>query len=104
MNWLTDLTNWLFELVKKAIDAIWDFLQDAFIAVADVVLGIVASAIEAIPVPSFVTQYSLGNLLSQMHPDILFFVGILQIPTGLSFLAAGFGVRMIRKAVTLFQW
>lgn len=104
MNWIADLTQWLFDLVVKFVTAIWDFVLDVVIELLDLVLMVLAEAVKAIPVPDFVTQYSLGSLIRQMDSDILFFVGILQIPLGLSFLAAGFGVRMVRKAVTLFQW
>lgn len=104
MNWIADLTKWIFDLVVKFVAAIWNFVVDVIIELADLLLTVVAEAIKAIPVPDFVTDYKLGTLIGQIDGDILFFVGILQIPLGLSFLAAGFGVRMLRKAVTLFQW
>jgi hypothetical protein len=103
-DWIEKVTQWLFDLVVKIIKAIWDFFVDIAIELFDLVLSVVASALKAIPVPDFMTAYSLGNLIGNMDQDILFFVGILQIPTALGFLATGFSVRMVRKVVTLFQW
>lgn len=98
------ITGWFIDLVIDLFGAIWDFFGDLFIDLADVVLTAVADAISSIPAPDFLSSNNLGSLINMMDADILFFVGILQIPTGLGLLASGFAVRMLRKIFTLFQW
>lgn len=104
MEWIETITKWLVDLVKAIFGALWDMLTDLVIELADLVLQAVAALIEAIPAPGFLEAHSLGGLLGGMGSDMAYFVGALNIPEGLAMLGAAFGVRMIRKAVTLFQW
>lgn len=98
------ITGWFIDLVVDLFGAIWDFFVDLFIDLADVVLTAIADVISAMPAPEFLSANNLGSLINMMDSDILFFVGILQIPAGLGLLASGFAVRMLRKIFTLFQW
>lgn len=101
---ITDFAKWLFDLVKGFIEACVDFLKDLFIWALDGVLGAIGAIIAAIPVPDFLTQYSLGVLFNQMHPVLAFFGSQLHIAQGLGIVAAGFAFRMTRKVLTFFQW
>ncbi len=96
--------SWLLSLIKDAFEALWLFLLDIFVAIADVVLGVIADAFVAIPAPDFLTQYSLQNIMSGIDPGILYFASGLHLGDCFAVLSAGFAFRMIRKVATLFQW
>jgi hydrogenase-4 membrane subunit HyfE len=102
-GWLDEITAWF----KRQFEALWNaliqFFQDAFAWVLEGVLELFATAIEAIPVPSFL-ENGLGTLFANLDPSVLYFVGLFRIPEGLTILAAGVGFRLLRKLFTLGQW
>lgn len=104
INAISAFAEWLFGIVKDFIAAAVEFLKDVFVWALDGILTALADIITAIPVPDFLTQYSLGVLFGQMHPVIGYFGAELHIAQGLAILAAAFTFRMTRKALTLFQW
>lgn len=101
---LAKFTSWLFGLFKAVLTALLDVLKDAFVAIAQVVLTAFSDVVSAIPAPSFLSQYSLSSLISQLPSDVLFFAGQLKLGQAFVILAAGFTFRMARKILTLGQW
>lgn len=101
---INDFADWLFGLVKDAFDAIWDLLGDAAVWVVDEFLIGLAALISAIPTPDFLTAYSLNGILSGVHPMVGYFALGLHIPEGFAILGSAVAFRLVRKALTLFQW
>lgn len=104
VGWLTDLTNWLRDLVKtmfaEAIEFAKDFIELAFAMFVDAVLVVIA----AIPVPEFLDGLSICGILGDAGPSVAWAVGAMRVPEGMAIIAAGFLFYLVRKAVTLFQW
>lgn len=104
VGWLTDLTNWLRDLVKtmftEAIEFAKDFIEMAFAMFVDVVLVVIA----AIPVPEFLDGLSLCSILGDAGPSVAWAVGAMRVPEGMAIIAGGFLFYLVRKVVTLFQW
>lgn len=98
------ITGWLFELVIKIFEAVWDLLTDILIFIFDLILSAFAAVITAIPAPSFLSQNSLTSLLGAMGPDVMYFVGAFNLPQCFAILGVGFMFRMTRKIFTLGQW
>jgi len=101
---LNEFTTWLAGLVKSFLSSLWQLISDAFVNVCSYVFDAIASAIASIPVPSFLTQYSLSALIAQMPSDVLYFAAQLKLGTAFAILGAGFTFRMLRKIFTLGQW
>lgn len=101
---ITAFAEWLLGLVTDFVEALLDLIKDAFIWALDGVLSAIVAIFAAIPAPEFLTAYSLGNILSGVHPMIGYYASGLNIGLGMSLLASGFAFRMLRKALTLFQW
>lgn len=104
VGWLTDLTNWLRDLVKtmfaEAIEFAKDFIELAFAMFVDGVLTV----INAIPVPEFLDGISICSILGDAGPSVAWAVGAMRVPEGMAVIAAGFLFYLVRKVVTLFQW
>lgn len=104
VGWLTDLTNWLRELVRtiflEAVEFAKDFLEFQLEMIVDVVLAIV----NAVPVPQFLDGYTICGILSLAGPTVSWAVTTMRIPEGMLLISAGFVFYIIRKVVTLFQW
>jgi hypothetical protein len=103
-GWLSRLTWWLSYAVQVLFDAVVAFFKDLVTYTVGVVLALVLAAVNAIGVPSWISQYSLGNLLGQSGSVAAFFMSEFQIPLGLSLLGLGYVFRLTRKFLTLFQW
>jgi hypothetical protein len=103
-GWLSKLTGWVANVVHTVFTAAVQVLKDLVTYVLGVVLGLVATAISAIGVPSWLSQYSMGSILASTGSTLSFFLVQLQIPAGLALIGAGYAFRLTRKFLTLFQW
>lgn len=103
-GWLSKLTWWFSYAISTFFSALVGFLKDMVTYVLSTVLMVVTAAISAIGVPSWLKNYSLGNVLGQTGAVTLFFMGQLQIPISLGLIGAGYAFRLVRKFLTVFQW
>ncbi|MGC1548997.1 MAG: hypothetical protein WA777_10750 [Rhodanobacter sp.] len=103
-GWLSQLTWWISNAIQTVFTALITLLRDLVTFVLGVVLSLVAGAISAIGVPSWISQYSLGSLLGQTGAVAGFFMSEFQVPAGLGLLGLGYAFRLVRKFLTLFQW
>lgn len=103
-GWLGDLTNWLLGLVQKLWAAIEAFFSDLIVMALEKMLELVALAFESLPVPDFMTHYSIGALLGNAGPTVSWLVDVFKIPECMSLLAAGAVFRITRKIVTFGKW
>lgn len=104
VGWLDDLTNWLRQQVERLFDGIVDYFTAYALFMLETLFDAAAAVLEMIPVPEFMTQYSLGQFFAMMPPEILYFVGVFNLAEGLSIIGAGYGFRLLRKLLTLGQW
>lgn len=104
MGWLTDLTEWFRQQLQTLWDAIEEFFGDLVVKVIEAVCDFFATVVEAIPVPDWVTTYSLDTLLGAAGPTIGWLVATFKIGEGLGVLALGIAFRLLRKLFTLGQW
>lgn len=100
---LKEFTDWLLGLVKKIFGALWDFVVDAAIAIFSGIVDAFASAVAAIPVPDWLAN-GLQSIYGQLDGALLYYLSQAGFPQALAILGAGYGFRMLRKIVTLFQW
>ncbi|MDH5829713.1 phage coat protein [Luteimonas sp. M1R5S18] len=103
-GWLDDLTNWLRDTLGGLWDDFVEFMGDLLISALEALCDFFASLIESIPVPDFITQYSLDGLVSQLPPNVLWFLGVIRFPECIALLGLGVAFRLIRKLFTLGQW
>ncbi len=104
MGWLNDFTNWLAEQLTKLWEAIETFFTDLLVGLVETVLEAYALIVELIPVPDFLSTYSLCNLLGLAGPEVGYFLQTFRIGEALGLIAAGYTFRLTRKLVTAGQW
>lgn len=103
-GWLSKLTHWFAYAIYSVVRFIISFFHDLVIFIFYCVFAVVLAAINAVGVPDFLSQGSLGSILGQAGPIVGFFVVQLHIAQALSLIAAGYVFRLTRKFLTLFQW
>lgn len=103
-GWLSKLTGWIANAIHQVFAAIAQLLKDLVTYIIATVLDLVADAISSITPPDFLTQYSMGTVLGQAGPIVAFFLTEFKVAQGLLLIASGYGFRLLRKFLTLFQW
>lgn len=104
MGWLTDLTNWLAEQIAAFFNALESLLTDLLVMWLEQTCTMVLWVLDHIPLPDWVSTYSLCNLLAQTGPTVTWALDTFRVGEALGLVAAGYGFRLLRKVVTLFQW
>lgn len=103
-GWLDRLTGWLRDAIAAAFAALADMLGDLVVFLVEGFLDLIATAIEALPAPDFLANYSICSLLNNAGSDVAWAVSTFKIGEGLTVLAGAFAFRMLRKLLTAFQW
>jgi hypothetical protein len=101
---IAKFTAWYLDLCIRILKAIGGVLYDFVITVLDAVVGVLGAAVSTIPVPSFLSTYSIGNIINMMPDYVLYYVSHFRIGESMAIIAAGFAFRMTRKILTLGQW
>ena len=100
---LKQFTDWLFDLVVKFFTAAFTFLADVFVAIVKTICDVLVGLLSAIPVPGFLSS-GMSAFFGDLAPGILWALTALGLPAGFAIIGAGYGFRLARKVVTLFQW
>ncbi|WP_442784007.1 hypothetical protein [Collimonas fungivorans] len=101
---IAKFTAWYLDLCIRILKAIGGVLYDFVITVLDAVVGVLGAAVSSIPVPSFLSTYSIGNIINMMPDYVLYYVSHFRIGESMAIIGAGFAFRMTRKILTLGQW
>lgn len=104
MGWLSDVTDWMGDQIQRVWDAFTEFMGDFLLAGVEMLLDFSAFVIEKIPAPEFIAEYTIGGMLGNIGSDLLWIVGNFRFAEGLAAIGAGYGFRLLRKALTLGQW
>mgnify|MGYP001546031711 CR=1 FL=1 len=107
MEWLGDFLNNLWASLVDLVRAYWDaftaFLTDLPIRFIDGLLGALATLIEALPRPDFLSE-GLSTLFAGMGGGIMFFLAEFKVPEALALVGAAFAFRFLRRVLTLGIW
>jgi hypothetical protein len=103
-GWLDDVTNWLRDLFLKIWQALVAFINDMIVFLVEGLLELIALAIESLPVPDFLSGGGIGAALASAGPTVMWTLDTFKISEGMVLIAAGYGFRLLRKFLTLFQW
>lgn len=104
MNWLRDLTDWLRDQILAIWAAVVAFFERLVITLLEAVLELGALAIEAVPVPAFLGDYSIGQALGNAGPEVAWVVSTFRIGEGMAIISAAIVFRITRKLITFGRW
>lgn len=84
IEFLSQILAWLVELLLWVPRMVWDA----------VLVGVLA-ALEAIPVPEWLSSATFGDI----DPGIAYFAGALMIPEGVTIILAAYAVRFLIRRI-----
>lgn len=95
----------MWESIEKFVADLWDdlaeFFTDLFVSILSMVLGVIATVIEALPSPDFLFNYSVG---SYIHQDVGYFLAQSGFGSALAVVGAAYAFRFLRRVLTLGIW
>lgn len=100
---MSAFAEWLWGIISGFWSDFVEFVTDIPLIILDSVLSAIASILESIPVPDFISS-GLSGLSASVDPGILYFIDQSGIAAALSLLGAGVTFRLLRKLFTLGQW
>ncbi|OSN67627.1 hypothetical protein BV349_01632 [Pseudomonas syringae pv. actinidiae] len=106
-SWFAAVLAWfgrIFEWLAGIFIDFMAFLADLPLQIFGGFLDGVIYLLNKIPVPGFLTQYSLQTLFNSLPDTVLYFVSLFGIPQAIGILGLGVAFRLTRKALTLGQW
>lgn len=88
IQFLKAILLWLISWVEWAFEWLWQTLLAAFIAV-----------LNAIPVPTWLAE--AATTVGSISPGVAFFLGALQVPSGLAIVLGAYTIRFIIRRIPL---
>lgn len=107
VSWFTALLNFfrrIFEWFGGLFGDFMEFVLDLPLKILTGFLDGVLYLLELIPVPDFMTDYSLQTVFGLLPDSVLYFVQFFGIPQALALIGSGVAFNLLRKVVTLGQW
>ncbi|HOB62570.1 MAG TPA: DUF2523 family protein [Candidatus Competibacteraceae bacterium] len=103
MEWLTGLTQWLWDALKCFFLANLESLKNTFIIIVKSFADAFASIFFNASYPGFLTQYSIGSLISMIPSDVLYFLSFFHFPEGVAMIAAAYLYRRASRSLFSFR-
>ena len=104
---MIDFFQSLYDSFLDKVDSLFiqllTFLQDLFITILDLFLSAIATVIENIPTPVFLSN-GLASYLNGIDPAVIYFLSMSGFSQSLAIVGTGVLFRLTRKAFTLGQW
>ena len=77
------------------------FIGRIFINILDMFMDGITAVLSLIPMPEFMTQYSIGLLMGPVEPYIGYFLQQSQVGTALQILGAAYVASFIKNAIPI---
>ncbi len=103
-GWLTDVTNWFKEQIVAVWHAFVAFMGDLFLAWFQHIVDVNLYVLSLLPVPDFLSGQTLGAMLGQAGPSVLWFVDVFQIGPAMAVISTSMVFYIVRRFLTLGIW
>lgn len=101
LNWLKEffgsIVDWALSLLTLVLEWVLDLLDWIPKTIFAEIMDALASALEAIPAPSFVTN--AGSYFSALPPSIVYFLDFFAVAEGLSMIIAALIIRFVLRRI-----
>lgn len=91
----------IYQFFKDWFVEITDFFRELPVLVLDGVLGAIASVIESIPMPDFMSTYQISNYIPA---DIGWLLVQSGFPQALAIVGSGYAFYFLRRVLTIGIW
>jgi len=103
-QWLKKISDFFIDLAKEALLAIFHLIKDLAFWILEGILNAIATLLELLPVPDFLTGTDLGQILSPLPSFALYLIGHIHLDQALAVIGTGVAFNLLRKLFTLGQW
>lgn len=91
--------QWLLAVVLRIFKDLWNMVTDVFCWAFDSILGIAASALNAIDIPfNPATYYAL------IPPETANILGLIKLPQGITIIVGALLVRFVLQTIPFVRW
>lgn len=104
VGWLTDLTQWLWDLITKMFLALADFVSDIFVSFCDFCFSLILFVVGVLPWPDFLKQQTIGDMLGQAGSTVVWFADVFQLSNSMRVISAAIVFSIFRRLLTLGIW
>lgn len=103
-GWLSDVTSWLVEQIHKVWDAFALYMKVLFLVWVKEGFEMAVTIIGLIPAPDFLNAQTIGSMLGDAGPQIMWFVTVFQVPASSAVIASAAVFFFARRVLTLGIW
>lgn len=103
-GWLTDLTKWIWDVIKEVFQAFTDFIEDFFVHGFEHLLNLCLFILALLPLPDFMQGQSIGSMLGNGGSTVLWFADIFQIGPSMALIGVAIVFYLVRRIATLGIW
>lgn len=104
IGWVDDITDWFREQFEKLFGFLVKLAKDVILWFFEKALELAAKVIEAIPVPEFLQNLGIANMLQQAGPVVAWAVTTFKLGEAFALIGAAYAFRLLRKVMTFGRW
>lgn len=103
-GWLDDLTAWIWKVLIVVFEALVDLINDSFVRGLEMVLSVVLYVLSKMPLPEFMQNTSIGQILASGGSTVMWFAEIFQLGPSLVMIGIAMVFFLLRRVLTLGIW
>ena len=96
---VVNFAKWLALVVAQVFKDLWNMVTDVFCWALDSVLGLAASALNAIDIP-----FNPGTYYAMIPPETASILGLIKLPQAISIIVAALVIRFILQTIPFVRW
>lgn len=97
MDWLGILPDWIWSLVKTALDALWLLLKDFFLWIFDSVLGLLVSILDSLEFD--MSAFNPANYIGGASADTINMLSLVRVPEAIAIILSAIVIRLLLQLI-----
>lgn len=103
-GWIDDFKQWLWNLVLKIFDTLWEMVIASVVRTFKMLTELILYVLAKLPLPEFMQNTSIGDILSKGGNTVMWFVQLFQIGPSLAMIGVAIVFYLLRRVLTLGIW
>lgn len=104
VGWIDDFKAWLIKIIGQMFDALLDVIGDSFVRGFQMITSMILYVLSKMPVPEFMQNTSIGDILSKGGGTVMWFAEIFQLGPSLVMIGIAMVFYLLRRVLTLGIW
>jgi hypothetical protein len=98
MGWVTDVLQWLLDLVSSVIQTLWDMVSDVLWLVVDLLMGAAVTVIGLLDL-SGLSEFVPSSYLAALPAEMLQVLGLIRVGEALGIVVTAIVIRIILQLI-----